>query len=63
MTLRQLLEPEAALDLAAIRLGICAGRMRACREDTGQHELIDEIEAFEREARQALRANRPDALS
>ena len=52
---------ERALELAAIRLGIAAGRMRACHEETGQHELLDEIEMFEAEARAALRATTPDA--
>lgn len=43
-----------ALRLAGIRLGICADRMRGCHEETGQHELLDEVEMFEAEARQAL---------
>lgn len=42
--------------LAAIRLGILTGRMRACHAETGRHELLDEAEMFEQEARAALAA-------
>lgn len=45
---------EKALRLAATRLEILTGRMRACREETGQHELLSEAEAFCAEALEAL---------
>lgn len=51
---------EKALGLAAVRLEILTGRMRACHEETGQHELLDEAEAFCREARTALNGERND---
>jgi hypothetical protein len=44
-----------ALETAAIRFDICAGRMRACHEETGNHELLAEVEMFAEEAREALR--------
>jgi hypothetical protein len=44
-----------ALEMAAVRLEILTGRMRACREETGQHDLIDEAEAFCLEARADLK--------
>lgn len=44
----------AALQLAAIRLEILTGRMRACHEETRAHELLAEAEMFCTEARQAL---------
>lgn len=43
-----------ALQLAAFRLEIAAGRMRACHEETGKHELLDEIELFVTEARESV---------
>lgn len=43
-----------ALDLAATRLGICLGRMRACHEQTRMHALLDEVEMFVDEARASL---------
>ena len=43
-----------ALELAAIRLEVCAGRMRGCHAETGQHGLLDEVETFVREARESL---------
>ena len=43
-----------ALELAAVRLEILTGRMRACHQETGKHELMDEAESFCREARAAL---------
>jgi hypothetical protein len=42
-----------ALRLAAIRLEILTGRMRACHEETGNHELIEEAEMFVEEAKAA----------
>lgn len=46
---------EAALRLAADRLTICEGRMRACNAEwNGRHELLDEVVEFVREAREAL---------
>ena len=44
-----------ALELAAVRLEILTGRMRACHQETGQHELLDEADSFCREAREATR--------
>lgn len=49
----------AALYWASVRLGICLGRMRACHEETGKHELLDEVEMFVAEARAALAAQPP----
>ena len=43
-----------ALEWAAVRLEILTGRMRACHQETGKHELLDEAEAFCGEARSAL---------
>lgn len=43
-----------AMELAAVRLEILTSRMRACHEETGKHELLEEAEAFCREARAAL---------
>jgi hypothetical protein len=43
-----------ALRLAAVRLEILTDRMRACHEETGKHELLDEAESFCAEARAAL---------
>ena len=43
-----------ALWLAGIRLEILTGRIRACHEETGAHELLDEAEMFCYEAKQAL---------
>lgn len=37
--------------LDATRLSICADRMRGCN---GEHELVDEVDAWEAEARDAL---------
>lgn len=36
--------------LMATRLQILTGRMRACREETGRHDLLPEAEAFVEEA-------------
>lgn len=44
---------KAALELAATRLEILTGRMRACREETGAHALLDEAVAFCEETREA----------
>lgn len=41
------------LQMAGIRLGILVGRMQACHEDTGNHELMDEAVMFWTEARDA----------
>lgn len=46
---------EAALKLSAVRLEILTGRLKACNEETGKHELIDEAESFCIEAREALK--------
>lgn len=43
-----------ALRVASIRLEILTGRMRSCREETGQHDLIDEAEMFVEEAVKAV---------
>lgn len=43
-----------ALRLAAVRLEICENRMRGCHEETGKHELLDEVEMFVDEAWGAL---------
>lgn len=43
-----------ALWYAAVRLEILTGRARACHEETGRHELLDEAESFCEEARAAL---------
>lgn len=43
-----------ALRLAATRLDICLGRMRACHEKTGNHQLVDEVEMFVQQAQEAL---------
>lgn len=40
----------------ATRLQILTGRMRACNEESGKHELIDEAQAFCDEAQEALEA-------
>jgi hypothetical protein len=53
---RRVRELSEALRLAGIRLQIAADRMRACHEDTGQHELLSEIDSFAQEAREALGA-------
>jgi hypothetical protein len=45
---------EQALIQAATRLEICLGRMRGCHEETGMHELLDEVEMFVAEAKAAL---------
>ena len=49
----ELLTTRKALALAATRMEILAGRMRACHEETGKHELLPEAEAFVREAKEA----------
>ena len=44
-----------ALELAAVRLEILTGRMRACHEETGNHGLLQlEAVPFGEEAREAL---------
>ncbi len=46
---------EKALGLAATRLEILTGRMRACHVNTGAHTLsLDEGTMFIREAKEAL---------
>jgi len=40
--------------LAIIRMEILVGRLRACHEDTGNHELIGESEAFASEGKEAI---------
>lgn len=45
---------EYALELAATRLEILTGRMRACHAETGRHQLLDEAELFSAEAKAAL---------
>ena len=47
-----------ALEVAAVRFGICAGRMRACHSETGNHELLDEVEMFASETRAILARDR-----
>ena len=51
-----------ALEVAAVRFGICAGRMRACHSETGNHELLDEVEAFDVDARALLAVDRGAVL-
>lgn len=52
----------AALEVAAVRFGICAGRMRACHSETGNHELLDEVEMFASETRAILAGDRGAVL-
>jgi hypothetical protein len=51
---KRVAELENALKTAAIRMEILTGRMRGCHEETGKHELLDEAEAFCKEAREVL---------
>lgn len=48
-----------ALIRASVHLEILTGRMRACHEETGNHELLDEAEAFCAETRKALGEEKP----
>ena len=43
-----------AMKLMSVRLEILTGRMRACHEETGRHELMAEAEAFVSEAKESL---------
>ncbi len=43
-----------ALWYAHVRLEILTGRMRACHEETGKHELLDEAQMFVDEAKSDL---------
>lgn len=45
---------KADLKVAAIRLEILTGRMRACHQTTGEHALLFEAEMFVLEAKAAL---------
>ena len=59
---------ELALRYATVRLGICADRMRGCNahhEEGGRkapHELLEEVEAWEKAGREALGAGPDDSL-
>lgn len=44
-----------ALRIVTIRLEICLGRMRRCHEETGKHELLDEVEMFVDEAKKTFK--------
>ena len=51
---REVRELRRALQDAAIRLEILTGRMRACHEETGKHELLEEAEDFAKQAKDSL---------
>lgn len=49
-----------ALRSAAVRLEILTSQMRACREETGSHNLIEDAERFAEEAQAALKGESND---
>lgn len=48
------------IKLLITRMEILTGRMRACHEETGKHELLSEAEAFCEEAKIMIAAYKPE---